>query len=69
MRQILDILHDLIASDRSFYSSPVFALPDPLRGRTLLNQSRTTGAILDLVRMMYVTPPLPDCELTRITAS
>lgn len=82
MRQILDILHDLIASDRSFYSSPVFALPDPLRGRTLLNQSRTTGAILDLVRMMYVTAireeagprfvvtiPVPDFEDVPVVAT
>jgi Ring finger domain len=81
-RTILSILRDLVESDRSFYHSPVFALPEPIRGRTLLNQSRTTGAILDLLRMMFanitsieneprfvVTIPMPDFEDVPIIAT
>ena len=53
-RQILSIIRDVVDADRSFYTSPVFALPEPIRGRTLLNQSRTTAAILEIMRMMVV---------------
>jgi hypothetical protein len=55
VHQVLTIIRDIIDTERVFFESPVWSLPEPIRGRTLLNQSRTTGALLDLARLVYVT--------------